>query len=597
VEHRTRLRQILPWVVATAILCIIVAGAAVWKLKPIEAHQVTRFVYDLPEGQQFSYLSFPALAVSPDGRQLVYSTTNGLYLRSMDELTARLITGTEGGPQQPFFSPDGKWIGYFSVADRQLKKIAVNGGTPIALCKMSQLLGASWSADNTIVYGDTSGVIMRISPDGRTLGTLLKRKSEEYLSFPQTLPDGRSVLSTLGLREPFKIMVKLLGSGELKELFVGCTARYLTTGHVVYAVGNNLYAARFDPDGLNVADEPVPVVEGVHRGFAPQYAISDSGTLAYIPGSTEAATIGRTLVWVNREGKEEPLSAPPNDYACPTISPDGTKVVLTIRTGGNEDVWIWDLVRETMSRLTFGEAEDSWPLWTPDGRRIVYRSDRGNRNFDLNMKTADGSGEVEKLVSWPNFPAPFCWSKDGKTLLSWDYTPSTVQTGISMLSLEGDHTRVPLLEGKFNYDHPQISPDGRWLAYASNESGQNEVYVRPFPDVNKGRWQISTKGGNGPLWSPDGRELFYRDGESVMAVSVETEPIFKPGKIKLLFRGAYFSARVGQAVLPMWDISPDGKRFLMMKDLAPTGSASGRPRRINIVLNWLEELKQRVPVK
>jgi serine/threonine-protein kinase len=274
---------------------------------------------------------------------------------------------------------------------------------------------------------------------------------------------------------------------------------------------------------------------------------------------------------------------------------------LTFSIGANENIWIWDFAHESMTRLTFDEGEDGWPLWTPDSKRIVYRSRRDGVHYEINRRAADGSGEVEKLGSLPNsdsdIPGPFSWSRDGKILLSWDLILSPMHTDISSISLEGGPSRKQLLQEKYNKDHPQVSPDGRWLAYASDESGQNEVYVRPFPEVNKGRWQVSMDEGNGPLWSPSGRELFYRNGDSVMAVSVETEPTFKPGKPKVLFRGAYFSDNVGQAVLPRWDISPDGKRFLMMKETGSNAAKAEAPPRINIVLNWLEELKQRVPVK
>jgi serine/threonine protein kinase len=588
--HHRKLRRIAPWLAAVVIICII-TGLAVWKLKPAESRRIVRFYHDLPEGQQFSKARLSVLAVSADGNQFVYCTPKGIYARSLNESSAKLISGTEGDPEQPFFSPDGKWIGYFSASDRQLKKIAINGGTPVTLCDVRNLYGACWDESNTIVFGQLTGDIMSIPANGGRAEAILRGKLP---ILPQILPGRKTVLYT----EPTsntqgKIVVQPLKSGKPKELFAAYGgARYLSTGHIVYRTGNTLFAVPFDLKRMETTGGPVPVVEGAREAV-----ISDSGTLVYIPGNAVAATPALNLVWVNREGKEQPLSAPVNSYGYPSnssprISPDGTRVALTFSTGANENIWIWDLVRERMTRLTFDEGENGWPLWSPDSKRIVYRS----RDHEINRRAADGSGEVERFGSLPdqNIPGPFCWSADKKTFLSWDLNLSPLQTDITMISLEGGLVRKPLFQEKYNKDHPQISPEGRWLAYASAESGQNEVYVRPFPEVNKGRWQVSMDGGNGPLWSPHGRELFYRNGDSVMAVPVETEPTFKPGKPKVLFRGTYFSDNIGQGVLPRWDISPDGKRFLMMKESgkASTGEA---PRKINIVLNWLEELKQRVP--
>ncbi len=598
IEPRKSLRTILLWSASLALMALI-AGVAVWKLMPREPRRVMRFEYALPEGQQLiSSSTRPILALSADGRQLVYSTPQGLFLRSVEQSVAKLIPGTEGFPQQPFFSPDGKWIGYWAGTELKLKKIAIDGGSPVSLCDAIDVRGAYWYPDNTIIYGNLHGGIMRISANGGTPASLAEMESEAA-TFPQILPDGQSLLHTL-LTWVYidRITVKSLRSGERKELFQGRAAWYLPTGHIVFRLPGNssVFAIPFDSDKLETTGGPAPVVEGV-GGLGAQLAVSEAGTMAYIPetGSTPAA--GLILVWVDRHGKEQPLSAPPNAYAFPKISPDGTRVALTANIGGNPDVWIWDFARESLTRITFDEGEDNFPIWTPDGRWIVYRSSADGLHYDIKKKAADGSGQVEKIGSMPDLPGPFCWSRDGKALLSWDLTLSPYQTDITMMSVEGDHAIKPLLKEKYNEDHPRISPGGQWLAYASNESGRNEVYVRPFPEVNKGRWQISTGGGSGPLWSPDGRELFYRNAESVMAVPVETEPVFKAGKPMEIFRRSYYSASAGQAVLPMWDISSDGKRFLMMKEAGSAAAVAGGPRKINVVINWFEELKQLVPVK
>jgi serine/threonine protein kinase len=596
VEPRTRLRIMLPWFAALALTAII-AGVAVWNLRPTpppEPRPVTRFSCELPKDQQFTSYDLSVLAVSPNGKQFVYCTSNGLYLRSVDELDAKLIKGTEGNPQQPFFSPDGKWVGYFAAG--QLRKIAVIGGAPVTLCNVGNSYGASWNADDAIVYG-TLGGIMRISANGGTPEFLLKAEAQTLIA-PQILPDGKSVLFTNISSQPFRVMVQSLKSGQRKELFAGDTAYYLPTGHIVYASANNLVAVPFNLDRLEVIGGSVPLVEGVFRMAAPFYALSSSGTLVYVQAAvtTGSAATGRTLVWVNRKGVEEPLKAPPNAYRYPKISPDGKQVALTIGNERGSSIWVWDLTRETTTRLTFEDGLDIQSIWTPDGKRIVFYSYPAGKNLaGVYWKASDGTGKTELLGSAQDrVLMPWSFSKDGKTLAMTEID-STMNLDIGLLSMEGNHTRKPLLQEKYGECQPKISPDGRWMAYASDESGHGEIYVRPFPEVDKGRWQVSTSGGDSPLWSPDGREIFYRKDDAIIAVSVETEPTFKPGKAEILFRGPYVLL-VGNEGHP-WDINPDGKRFLMMKEPPSTPSAAAGPRKINIVLNWFEELKQRVPVK
>jgi len=596
VEPRRKLRLGLRWVAAVAFLAVIVGGVVIWNLRKSEPRQVMRFDYELPEGQQFSNTILSILAVSPNGKQFVYSTPKGLYSRSLEELTAKLIPGTEGDPEQPFFSPDGKWIGYFSAADGKLKKIGINGGAPVALCNPTKLFaGASWYEDNTIVYGQIPGDIMRISANGGTPETLIKAKSTSLL-FPQILPDGKSVLYTEGTSPTqMKIMVQSPKSGEHKELFSGYNARYLPTGHIVYMLtdSKSVFAIPFDLDRLEVIGGPIPIFDGVSHE-----AISDSGTLVYIPRASAAgASSRRTLVWVDREGKEEPIAAGPNGYNNPRVSPDGTKVALSIMASGNRDIWIWDLVRKTLTRLTFDTTWESSPLWTPDSKRIAFISNREGTG-GVYWKAADGTGREEFLGGVPGlitFPAS--WSPNGKTMVLSEWDLALINFDIGMLSMGGDRKPRLFLKEKYHEGQPQISPDGRWMAYTSNELGQNQIYARPFPEVEGGRWQVSTTGGDSPLWSPDGRELFFRNGDAVMAVSLKTDPTLSVETPKMLFRGTYVSAAFAYFNwdFATWDISPDGKRFLMMKEPGVTTSAEGSPRKINIVLNWFEKLKHLVP--
>jgi Tol biopolymer transport system component len=587
-QTRMRLRTIFPWVAAALVLGLITAGVAVWNLRKPEPRQVMRSEYSLPESQQVKNTNALTLAVSPDGRRFAYVTAKGLYSRSVDEFDAKPIIGTETSPSYPIFSPDGKWIAYCSGTDRKLKKIAISGGAPVTLCDVTSVfVGSSWGADGEIVYAEYLKGINRVSANGGTPELIIKGTAYN----PQLLPDGKSLLFTFG-DAPYKTIVQSLQSGERQELFAGDNARYISTGHIVYALGNNLFAVPFDLKTLKVIGGAVSVVEGVWRagsGYTPQYAVSDAGTLVYRPGTTAGAAAQRTLVWVDRNGQEEPLAAPLNGYFNPRISPDGTRVALSAAG----DIRIWDLNHKILTRLTF-EGANNFPLWSPDGKRIAFWSDRKGK-YDAYWRSADGTGKDELLgVHMPDRSfVPASWADNGKTLVFTGWHLGYM-SGIGMLSMEGDRKPKFLLDEKYHESQPRISPDGRWMAYTADESGRDEIYVRPFPDVDAGRWQVSPSGGDSPLWSRDGQEIFYRDGNAVIAVSVKTSPTLIPETSRTLFQGTYVTSvnSPGIADHATWDISPDGKRFLMMKEVAAEA-----PLKINIVVNWTEELKQKVHVK
>jgi serine/threonine-protein kinase len=590
-KPKKKFRVGIPWVLGAIVLALMIGGVTIWYVKPSESRQVIRLDHDLPSGQQlYRPGDAPALAVSRDGRQFVYSTPEGLYLRSVDELNAKLIAGTEGNPLMPLFSPDGKWIGY--SAGSQLKKISVNGGTPVTLCETGSFSGASWHVDNTIVYAQMSGEIMRVSGDGGTPESIIKRPG--IVAFPQLLQGGKAVIYTDFTTPPFRIMVHSLESGESKELFPGTYAMYVPTGHLVYSLANNdIFAVPFDPNKLEVTGGPVPLEEDVL-----DFIVSNSGTLAYVSG-TSTSTSSRRLVWVDREGKEEQIDAEPHIYSFPNLSPNGNQVALRIEDPGNQnqEIFIWDEVREILNKRTFDKSTMKYvPIWTPDGERIVYYSNHENStNGGIYWRPANGTGEAEKLASNPDRRLiPYSFSNDGKILVMHEFVTST-NLDISKLSMEDDGERKLLLQTEFIESQPKISPDNQYIAYVCDESNQNEIYVSPFLDMKKGKWQISQGGGTSPLWSPDGKELFYLSlDNSVMAVDVETKPIFDYGTPKILFQSKYVGFSFGGGT--PWDIHPDGKRFLMMKATAATDAAGGQQPKINIVLNWFEELKQRVPV-
>ena len=544
------------------------------------------------------------MAVSPDGKKIVYVANQRLYLRNLNEPAAKPIQGTDENPANPFFSPDSQWVGFWSGAGSQLKKISVSGGAPVTLCNTSALHGATWGANKTIVFGTAAG-IMGIQADSGNAELLVDAKEDEYVYGPQILPGGGWILFTMVRSgatswDAAEIIVQSLKTGERKTLGLrGSDARYIPTGHLVYALGGMLYAIRFDVDSLEVRGRPEQIVEGIQRAAdqstgTANYGFSDTGTLVYVAGNAGVLQ-KRNLVWVDREGRETLLNAPSDYYYCPKISPDGRRVALSIDRGGNPDIYIWDLIQENRTRLTFDEGSDSHPLWAPDGQRIFFGSARDG-NSDIYWKAADGSGKVERFVPIPDMSNyPFSWSVDGNSLVILSRKASNYD--ISVVSMADDHQWKELLNDEYNEIYPHISPDGRWISYMSDETGRREVYVRPFPDVDKGMWQVSDDGGFEPIWSPDGRELFYRglgsNMDAVMAVSVETEPAFSRGKFKILFRRAYiYEENIN------WDIHPDGDRFLMMKAVEATDdeSALEAPRKINIVLNWFEELKDRVPV-
>jgi len=582
-----------------AVAAGLVAGMAAWNLKPPPSRPVSRLSLMLPPGDQFTNMGSHVVALSPDGRLLAYGANQQLYLRAMDQMEATPIRGTEGGGRSPFFSPDGQWVGFW--ADGQLRKVSVSGGAPVTLCKARNPWGASWEANDTIVFGQGREGILQVSAAGGTPEVLVPTSSIDGVAHgPQILPDGKSLLFTIddGIYTNWdnaQIVVQSMTTGERRVLIEeGTDARYVSTGHLVYALRGTLLAVPFDAARTEVSGGPVSLVEGVATAGmwtgAAHFSFSETGSLVYVDGFENE--IARTLVWVDREGREESLAAEPRAYAYPRISPDGTRVALDIRDQ-EQDIWIWDFARETLTRLTFDAGRDLYPLWTPDGRRIVFGSGVSSGGAaNLFWKAADGTGVAEQLTDSPIHQVPQSISPDGKQLV---YRETTVKSGndLRVLSLEGERSSEALQATAFDELNAEVSPDGRWLAYQSNESGQGEIYVRTFPNVNEGRWQISTGGGTRPLWGPVGSELFYlARGGRLMVVPVQTDPSFTAGRAEILFEEPYYveASVAGRA----YDISPDGRRFLMIKESEEDTSV---PMSMTVVLNWFEELERLVPTE
>ena len=402
----------------------LVVGLAAWSLWPTPApNPVNRFAYSIPDDQTFRAPDRNVMAASPDGRSFVYNMPEGLYLRTMEELEARLIPGTEEVLTSPFFSPDGQSIGYWQ--EGELRRIAVSGGAAVVLCAAANPLGASWAVDDTVLFGGPDGV-MRVSANGG-MPELIIPVEEEWVYGPQMLPDGDSVLfsvtSSVGLNrwDEAQIVAHSLGTGQRTVLLEdGSDARYVPTGHLVYAFEDRLFAVPFDAESLQVIGGPLPLAEGVMRaaGFggattnaaSANYGISQQGALVYVSG---VSVPQRTLVWVDREGREESVAAEPRAYTYPRISPDGTRVALQVRDQ-NEDIWIWDVARETPLRLTFDPGSDVHPVWTPDGERVVFSSVRDGPPQKVFWKAADGTGTVERFAEGPGLAA-YSFSPDANT--------------------------------------------------------------------------------------------------------------------------------------------------------------------------------------
>ena len=586
------IRRALPWV-AGIVLGSVLTGLGAWIVlgSGVSAPALERrFALTLSESERLPAATGTLVGISPDGQTLTYrASRNGvfrLYRRAMDQLEAVPI-GDVGAGEAPFFSPDGQSIGFF--LGNTLKRVSVSGGPSQTVAELPfAARGSSWGPDDTIVVALREGGLMRVPAAGGTPMPLATADTGRQLWYPQILPGGRAVLftSSEGRPDAGELEILLLDTGERRTLLPGSGGRYVPTGHLVFVSGGTLWAVEFDLGRLAVVGTPVPAMEGVRveGGGAVQFAVADDGTLVYLPGGTGTAAL--QLVWVDREGREEPINAPPRRYLYPRISPDGTRLALDVRDQEN-DIWTWDIVRNTLTRLTFDPAFDQYPAWTRDGRRVMFFSAR-EKTLAPFWQAADGTGAVERLGTDPRPLDQGSLSPDGKRLILRAISPNT-RDDIVMLTLDGERRIEPLLGTPFLERNAELSPDGRWIAYQSDESGRFEIYVRPFPRVDDGRWQISTGGGTHPLWGPDGRELFYIAGNgALMTVPIQAATGFSAGNgTRLLDVSEYINTNVGRN----YNISPDGRRFLMLKDQEGSGGAQ-----INVVLNWFEELKRLVPV-
>jgi serine/threonine-protein kinase len=596
VTARPLWRRAIP-IIVTAIVVGAMSSAVTWNLRRSSPVAVVRFPIVLPQERQVSRLS-NMLALSPDGTRLAYTAGGQLFLHDMARTEAWAITGKDSEVTDPVFSPDGLWIAFWSQNDLALKKVAVTGGPALPLCKADRPNGLSWESEG-IVFPQQGG-ILRVSENGGEPQVLVPSKPGEVIDSPQLLNEGSAVLFTLAggqaanRWDKAQVVVQSLASGQRKVVVeAGSAARYLPTGHLVYAVGGTLLAVRFDPRSVEVRGRAVPVVDGIMRSTNPasssaaaQFAWSASGMLAYVKGVGS----GTQLAVVDRSGAIQSLPLPLRAWVHPRVSPDGSQLAVGTDDGTEAAVWIYALngVGEPR-RLTF-EGRNTSPIWMPDGKQVTFQSDREG-DLSLFIQQADGLKPAERIAK----PAagfslrPESWSKDGA--LAFLKFPPSGSGDIWVLSQDGGEPKPLVALSDSNKRYTAFSPDGHWFAYASSELSKGatnfQVFVQPFPPTGA-KFQVSTDNGSEPIWSPDGKQLFYivRPARELVAVDVNPASGFvgRPNPIHVPVQ----TGGPGRG----YDITPDGKFVAVLPAKDPSG---GPEVQINIVLNWFEELKQRVP--
>jgi len=598
-------RAAWPALLTVFALGLLIAGAA-WKflgVTPTAHRKPLRLGLAVPPGATIRAVERPVLAVSPDGRWLVFKAFDGgttrLFKRSLEQFEATPIPDTEYA-YHPFFSPDGRWVGFF--AQGKLKKVSLVEGSPHVLCDADNPWGATWGPDGNIIFTPTdAGELWRVAAVGGEPEPLLIPDPREGVwgyYWPEVLPDGKAVLYTAwpGLTAASAhIGVFDLESRERKTLIENASyARYLPTGHLIYGRDSRVEVVPFDIERRAVTGPSVPVPEPIFyepENGVPHLAFSTHGSLAFVPGG---GTPQRRLVWVDLEGNEEPVSTRARGFVYPRFSPTGDRLAVTISESGNSNIWVLDLETGAQMKLPV-EGNNAFPVWSPDGERIVFSAETTQppASWSLFSKRVQGTGAAEPLLRAEEAGQqlyPYSWSPDGRTLvIGKDSTISPEsREDIWFLPIESDRETRPFVATEVTEVCGAVSPDGHWIAYVSRESGYRQVYVQRFPDGGE-KHQVSTGPGVEPVWSPDGLAIYYWGPGGLMAAPVSTTPPFQLGAPKTLFEGQYAQ--------PMWtnfqnfDVSPDGNRFVMIKADESWGRATG----IGVVLNWFEELKRLAP--
>ena len=546
------------------------------------------------------------IAISPDGRRLAFNAGLGgasgeaFFLRSLAEMESKRVKELPSGGS-PFFSPDGRWVGFFNNSNPPpvMRKLALSGGAPITICPHDGQAGATWADDNTIYFvGGNPGGLMSVPAAGAQPKEVAKidfANGERQHKYPCALPGANAVLLTVATADiatfdEARIVAFTPSTGQRKVLVQGGThPRYSPSGHLLYAHDGKIFAVGFDPDRLELQGQPFTVLEGLqmsrNTGVA-NYDVSASGDLAYVRGICDGGA--RTLVWVDRDGKAEPVSMPAKSYLHPRLSPDALRLAIEVE-GPSHDLYVYDFERGVLANITT-DGVSHWPVWSPDGSELGYRSGPMG-HFTLWRVPADRSRAPQKVSASGVSQNAESWSPDGRTIA---YTAQAfgVPPSIMVARLDGSQAQ-PFATGKGPQGSSKFSPDGHWLAYCSNESGRSEVYVQAFPGPGP-KIQVSNDGGTDPVWKRTGGELYYRKGDSMMAVSVSTAPTFAAGRPGELWQGHYshgMSSSCGGpgATSSNYDVTADGKRFLMIKDDDQDRATS---KEIVVVQGWADEVRR-----
>ena len=570
-------------------------------MRPVEQALRPLVRLDVDLGSDVS-LASPAGAdeiISPDGTRLVYVSQGRLFTRRLDQPTATELAGTQGA-YEPFFSPDGQWVAFFSPG--KLQKISVEGGSAITLCDAPVGRGGSWGEDGNIIAAlNNNGGLSRIpSAGGPPTPVTDLQNGETTHRWPQILPGGKAVLFTASTNatafDGANIEVMSLSDHRRKTLVRGGTfGRYLPSGHLVYVNRGTLFAVPFDVDRLEVHGTPAPVLDqvGYNAGVgSAQLDFSQTGTLIYRSGGAGGGLL--TVGWLDGAGKTQPLLAKPGDYGHPSMSPDGQRLAIEVSEGSGTDIWLYDWQRDTMTRLTFtGNAFN--PVWSPDGRYIAFRV----LGEGMYVIRSDGSGKPQPLTQSKNLQFPWSFTPDGKRMAFSEQDSKTARD-LWTVPLEGDSAGLRagkpevFLQTPANERYPSFSPDGRWMAYSSDESGTFQVYVRAFPDKG-GKWQISNSGGGYPMWSREGHELFFEtlDNHIMVAAYAVKGDSFMADKPRVWSEKQIGGN--GVSSLKNFDLAPDGKRIVAFM---PVETADGQKaqNQVTFLENFSDELRRKVPV-